>query len=215
MEKNIMVFGDSNTWGYSPLSYKEGACIRFDRETRWTGRLQEKLGPEYYVLEEGLNGRTTVWEDPIEEHKCGKEQLIPLLNTHNPLDLIIIMLGTNDLKMRFNVAAIDIANSVGLLVEKVFENKNVFRNEQVKVLVIAPAPTNLQAGGPFTESFAGAQEKSKLLGHLYQQVAESYGVDFVDAGKYMTAHEADGLHLGVDAHRLLAEVVYEKVMEIL
>src|SRR5215510_7647193 len=91
--KRILCYGDSNTWGYNPVTQD-----RFDTHERWTGSLQQALGSNCVVIEEGLNGRTTVWDDPIEGYKNGAAYLIPCLTTHRPLDLVIIMLGTNDLK---------------------------------------------------------------------------------------------------------------------
>ena len=96
--RRILCFGDSNTWGYDPATGE-----RFDEQTRWTGVLQAALGGDYTVIEEGLNGRTTVWDDPIEGHKNGHEYLVPCLETHRPLDLVVLMLGTNDLKRRFSL----------------------------------------------------------------------------------------------------------------
>ena len=114
--KTILCYGDSNTWGYNPRTQD-----RFPIAERWTGVLAHKLGAEFRVVEEGLNGRTTVWDDPIEGYKNGKEYLIPCLESHRPIDLVVIMLGTNDLKKRFSVSAYDIAQSVGVLVEIVQE----------------------------------------------------------------------------------------------
>lgn len=111
MEKNILCFGDSNTYGYSP----EGTG-RYPRQERWTGILAQRLGPAYRILEEGLCGRTTVWEDPIEGDKCGIRHLPSCIASHTPLDLVIIMLGTNDFKQRFHVTASDIALSMERLV---------------------------------------------------------------------------------------------------
>ena len=105
-------------WGAVPLQSLE-LIERFGRHERWTGVLQRELGQEYEVIAEGCNGRTTVWEDPIEGYKNGKEYLIPCLDTHQPLDLVIIMLGTNDLKARFSVMPTDIAQSAGVLVDMV------------------------------------------------------------------------------------------------
>ncbi|MBC7812535.1 MAG: hydrolase, partial [Burkholderiales bacterium] len=110
--KSIVCFGDSNTWGYDPVS--KG---RFARDKRWTGVLRQTLGEGYLIIEEGLNGRTTVWDDPIGYFKNGRDYLIPCLDTHCPFDLITIMLGTNDLKKRFSVSAYDIADSAGMLVD--------------------------------------------------------------------------------------------------
>ena len=94
--KRILCFGDSNTWGWNPAN-KE----RFDENSRWTGILKNKLGENYDIIEEGLNGRTTVWDDPIEGYKNGKKHLPSCLESHRPLDIVVLMLGTNDLKSRF------------------------------------------------------------------------------------------------------------------
>ncbi|MCW5845462.1 MAG: hypothetical protein KIT77_29690, partial [Caldilinea sp.] len=102
--KRILCFGDSNTWGYDPVSQD-----RYARNARWPGVLRQQIGAGYEVIEEGLNGRTTVWNDPIEGYKNGRDYLIPCLETHRPLDLVIILLGTNDLKKRFSLSAYDIA----------------------------------------------------------------------------------------------------------
>jgi len=111
--KTILCYGDSNTWGYNPAT---GG--RFSRDKRWTRVLVQELVDGYYVIEEGLNGRTTALSDPIEgPHKNGKEYLVPCLESHQPLDLVTIMLGTNDLKKRFSLSAFDIANGAGVLVD--------------------------------------------------------------------------------------------------
>ena len=110
--KTILCYGDSNTYGL-----KSDLVSRYPRNVRWTGILQEKLGSEYYVIEEGLGGRTTVWDDPVEDYKNGKKYLLPCLDSHKPLDLVIIMLGTNDLKSRFSVTPFDIGASMENLVK--------------------------------------------------------------------------------------------------
>ena len=112
-EKTVLCYGDSNTWGYDPATQK-----RYPRNVRWAGVLRRALGNGYLVIEEGLNGRTTVWDDPIEGYKNGKEYLVPCLETHKPIDLVIIMLGTNDLKARFHVPACDIAAGAGVAIEE-------------------------------------------------------------------------------------------------
>src|SRR3954462_1773041 len=98
--KTIVCFGDSNTWGYDPASNG-----RFGPTNRWTGVLQTALGSDYRVIEEGLNGRTTTVDDPIHDHRNGRHYLPPCLESHAPFDLVTIMLGTNDLKARFNSSA--------------------------------------------------------------------------------------------------------------
>ena len=96
----ILCYGDSNTWGYDPASGE-----RFAADIRWTGVLRKVLASDRFeVIEEGLNGRTTVWDDPIEGQKNGRQYLIPCLESHRPLDLVVILLGTNDLKKRFSLS---------------------------------------------------------------------------------------------------------------
>ena len=112
--KRILCYGDSNTWGYDPV-----ARDRFDAATRWTRVLAASLGADYEIIEEGLCGRTTIWDDPVTEYRNGRTYLIPCLDTHCPLDLVVLMLGTNDLKSRFSLSAYDIAAGAGVLVDLV------------------------------------------------------------------------------------------------
>ena len=118
--KSILCYGDSNTYGLMPDSPD-----RYPRDVRWTGILQKKLGEDYYVIEEGLSGRTTLWDDPIEEHKNGKKYLLPCLDSHKPVDLVILMLGTNDLKTRFSLTPFDIGASVENLVKVLLKSDAV------------------------------------------------------------------------------------------
>ncbi len=106
----IVAFGDSNTWGYDPAT---GG--RFPRPQRWPSVLQRELGADFEVIAEGLNGRTTVHDDPIEPYRCGADALPPCLMSHAPVDLVILALGCNDLKKRFSVSAFDIAEGAGRL----------------------------------------------------------------------------------------------------
>ncbi len=108
--KTILCYGDSNTHGFNPAT--QG---RFSLSERWTGVLMRELGSDYHVIEEGLGGRTTVWDDPIMESRNGRDYLLPCLWSHKPLDLVIIMLGTNDLKDRFSLTPFDIAAGAGAL----------------------------------------------------------------------------------------------------
>ena len=154
--KVILCFGDSNTWGYDPATKS-----RFPRDVRWTGVLRNALGEEYLVIEEGLNGRTTVWNDPIEGYKNGREYLIPCLETHKPIDLVVIMLGTNDLKKRFSVSAFDIANSTGVLADTVKKSAAGPNDGVPPILLLAPPP--LAKLTEFAEMFEGAGPRRKSL----------------------------------------------------
>ena len=110
--KTVLCYGDSNTWGFDPATR-----TRFPPHVRWTGVLGQRLGDGYQVIEEGLNGRTTRWDDPIEPDRNGLAYLRPCVESHQPLDLIVIMLGTNDLKRRFDLSASDIAQSAAGVAE--------------------------------------------------------------------------------------------------
>jgi len=172
--KRVLCYGDSNTWGWNP-STKE----RYPEDERWTGILQEKLGNGYKVIEEGLNGRTTVWDDPIEGYKNGKKYLIPCLESHRPIDLVIIMLGTNDLKKRFSLSAQDIASGVGVLLDIVKKSNSGRLEKPPKLLLVTPPPiTELTE---FTEMFEEGKEKSIKFTKFYKQVSEEKNCDFFDS----------------------------------
>ena len=206
--KTILCFGDSNTWGSDPAGGP-----RFDLHTRWPGVLRDQLGDGYWVIEEGQGGRTTVWDDPIEGYKNGKEYLIPCLHSHRPLDLVIIMLGTNDLKMRFSVSAFDIANSAGVLVNVVQKSDAGRDAAAPPVLLIAPPPVATLTG--FRQMFAGAPEKSRQFGAEYARVAAEFGCAFLDAGTVIRSSDLDGIHFEPGEHKKLGEAVAARVRELL
>ncbi len=168
--REILVFGDSNTWGYNPHTK-----ARYPEEHRWPCVLQRELGEEYHIIAEGLNGRTTVWDDPLEGGaiKNGSRYLPACLQSHMPLDLVIIMLGTNDLKHRFSLTAFDIANGAGVLVELV-RASGCGRGEgelgvgkAPPVLLIAPPSLGLLS--EFRHIFSGGVEKSSHFASMSQR----------------------------------------------
>ena len=202
---NILCYGDSNTYGHDPVTF-----VRLERWARWTGVLQKALGNEYYIIEEGLNGRTTVWEDPIEENKNGKEYLLPCLESHKPIDLVLIMLGTNDLKFRFSLTASDVACGMEVLINKVL-NSNCGRNNiSPKALLMAPAPIT-ELSDELKEKFLNAKNKSIQLAGLYKKIAQKYGIDFLDVGEIVTTSLLDGLHLDKISHKRLGNTIAKKV----
>lgn len=207
-EKTILCYGDSNTWGYDPAT--QG---RYPRDKRWTGVLRKKLGEGYLVIEEGLNGRTTVWDDPIEGFKNGKEYLIPCLETHKPIGLVVIMLGTNDLKMRFSLPACDIAAGAGTLAKIVQKSETGPGDSAPPVLLIAPPPVAKLT--EFAEMFEGATQKSVHLSRCFRQVAEELGCQLLDASEVMVSSDVDGIHFDVDEHRKLGEAVAGRVKQML
>lgn len=204
----VLCYGDSNTWGYDPLT-KE----RYKRDERWTGVVQKTLGSGYHIIEEGLNGRTTVWDDPIEGYKNGKTYLIPCLETHKPLDLVIIMLGTNDLKKRFSLSAYDIARGAGALVDVVNKSNCGRMEKPPKVLLLAPPP--LGELTEFAEMFEGGTEKSKRFSQHYKNVALEYGCKFFDTSTVIQLGDVDGVHFEKEDHKALGKAIAKIAKKIL
>ena len=202
--KTVLCYGDSNTWGWDPISES-----RFDMDARWPGVLQHKLGQDYEVISEGMPGRTTVWTDPIEGHMSGKDYLIPCLNSHKPIDLIIILLGTNDLKHRFGVTAFDIAAGVGQLVKIVQQSGSGPGGSAPKLLILIPPP--LGKLSKFSDMFAGGVEKSHNLNLQYKLVAELHDCPYLELSKHILSSTVDGVHFDTSAHNTLGHVVSQEV----
>lgn len=206
--KTILCYGDSNTWGYQPVT--KG---RYSREERWAGILPRELGAGYEVIAEGLNGRTTVWDDPIEGYKNGKEQIIPILTSHKPVDLVVIMLGTNDLKKRFSLSAYDIAEGAGVLVDMVQKSDCGPGERAPQVLLMAPPPVARLT--EYEEMFEGAAPKSRLFSKHYRRVAEERGCAFLDTSEVIVSSDIDGIHFDVEEHKKLGLAVAARIREIL
>ena len=204
----ILCYGNSNTWGDPP-----GGNFRYPPGIRWTGQLQQKLGGRFEIIEEGLCGRTTVLDDPKEEGRNGKTYLTPCLRTHNPIDLVILMLGTNDLKERFNLSAKEIATNIEeliLIIKKFGVRKE---NKQSKIILISPALVNEHVSSP-PEGMKGAEEKSKQLARYYKEVANKHGCKFIDIAQYVQPSKIDGCHLDKEAHKKIAEVLFSKLKKL-
>jgi lysophospholipase L1-like esterase len=204
----VMCFGDSNTWGYDPVSK-----ARLPGDKRWTGVLQASLGAGYRVIEEGLNSRTTVWEDHLEGDRMGKRHLVVCLDSQAPLDLVVIMLGTNDLKARFSAPPFDIAAGAGVLLDIVARSTAGRSGGAPRALLLAPAPVTKLT--EFADMFAGSEQKSRALAPLYAEAARLRGVPFLDAGTIIRSSDLDGIHFEAAEHRKLGEAVAREVRRIL
>lgn len=200
--KTILCYGDSNTWGWNATTKS-----RFDRDERWTGILRRELGEDYIIIEEGLNGRTTVWNDPIEGYKNGKEYLIPCLASQSPIDMVVLMLGTNDLKTRFSLTPLDIANGAGVLVDIIEKSESGPGGSKPKILLMCPPPLGTLEGTEFEEMLVGGEEKSKKLVKHYSKVAEQYGCDFLDTSEVIVSSVIDAIHFDSDDHKKLGRAV--------
>lgn len=197
--RTILCYGDSNTWGTEP-----GTGLRYPREVRWPGVLRTDLGREYEVIEEGLGGRTTVWDDPLADFKNGKSYLIPCLDSHQPLDLVIIMLGTNDVQGRFSASAQEIAWGMDVLAR--------IARRYAQVLIVSP-PVVAHVPGE-DDVYRGAIGKSRELGRLYAEVADDAGCAFLNAALVATSSAIDGIHFDQAEHAKLGRAVAQTVRSI-
>lgn len=202
--KQILCFGDSNTYGLIP-----GTKERYAWEERWTGILGEKIKAKgFRVVEEGLCGRTTVFEDELRENRRGVAVLPMLLETHAPLEKVVLMLGTNDCKTTYQASAEVIGKGIEKLIYQIKA-----ADEKIEILLVSPI---LLAEGVGEESFdpefnQESVETSKKLKRVYQEIAERNGCEFLAASDYAKASEADREHLDKEGHRKLAEAVYRKI----
>jgi lysophospholipase L1-like esterase len=176
---------------------------------RWTGVLATRLGAEYRVVEEGLNGRTTRWDDPIEPGRNGLAFLRPCIESHEPLDVIIIMLGTNDLKHRFELSASDIAQSAASLAGLAWRFAHAPDGSHAEVLLVAPPAVSTLT--EFDQMFDGAREKSRQFSHYYRLAAGWHHLPFFDAGSVIVSSEKDGIHFDAEEHRKLGEALADEV----
>jgi lysophospholipase L1-like esterase len=204
----ILAFGDSNTWGSDPAT---GG--RFSRAQRWPSVMERELGSEFEVIAEGLRGRTTVHDDPIEPYRSGADALPPCLMSHAPVDLVILALGCNDLKKRFSLSAFDIAEGAARLIFLVRAYGEGPEGAAPKILLLAPPPLAKLTG--YAEMFEGATEKSRLVGQRYREIAAQERVAFLDAGAVIRCSDLDGIHYEADQHALLGRAAAEAVRQTL
>ncbi len=207
--KTLMCFGNSITWGQDPATRQ-----RMPYEMRWPGALQLAIGDRVRVIEEALCDRTTIWDDPYVEGRNGKAMLVPLLESHAPVDLLVIMLGTNDLQRHFDKSAAEVALGLGTLVDLAQRSGCGPGGNAPALLVIAPHKFGALA--PMERLyFTGKEGDAERLAAALLTVAETYGCHFLDASSVVTASTADGIHLDADNHRKLAAAVQAQAEAIL
>ena len=208
MKKHIVCFGDSNTHGYcaDPADCADGGN-RFNENERWTCLLQKALGEDYLVLEEGLGGRTTVFVDALHESMDAVGVAYPVLMSHEPVDLLIIMLGTNDTKERFAANAAAIAVGMERLIQKC-QSTPCWGANRPNILVVCPPP--LGAGFHDEVMGKGCVEKSVALPPYMKAVAERNGCAYFDA-KDCEMNPVDFTHLTRKGHAQLAEALAKLV----
>lgn len=209
MKKHILCLGDSNTHGYcaDPKDCADGG-IRFNEDERFTCRLQKALGDEYLVTEEGLSGRTTVFQDPLHESMDALSVIYSLLKSHETIDLLVIMLGTNDTKDRLNMNAACIGLGMERLVQKA-KSVDCWGDHAPNILIIAPP----HIGRSMKDAAMGEHcaEKSEQLAEYYAPVAERNGCHFLDAHPVAEFNQVDFMHLTNKGHAQLAECLAKLV----
>jgi lysophospholipase L1-like esterase len=208
-KKRILCFGDSNTWGQVPL--KVHVKKRYPENVRWTGILQNILGNQYQVIEEGLNGRTTGLDDGFREGRNARAYLPPCLDSHVPFDFLIIMLGTNDLKPKFKPDSKAIADRMRELIrisKSLALNEN---NQTCQILLIAPLIPKLQyTYEDFKDS--NIESNAKTVNQLYRDIAKTEGTLFLDASEIIEASQEDGAHIDPVGHQQLAKAISSMVL---
>ena len=204
----ILCYGDSNTRGNTPQG------DRYPADVRWTGLLQAQLGEDFYIIEEGLGGRTTALDDLTEIYgKNGKTYLLPCLYSHNPIDIVILMLGTNDVKERFRQSPEEISRNIEDLVKMILEIGSNNSNKSPKIILLSP-PLVDESVPNSQINYKGAEEKSKQLASFYQEIAHKYDCEFIDIAKIIQPSKIDGLHLEPEAHKVIADTLFATLKKI-
>ena len=209
--KTILCYGDSNTYGFDPR-----IGFRYPEGVRWTSVLAGLLGSDYRVIVEGCNGRTTIFDDPLEGWKNGLDYLKPCLNSHKPVDIVILMLGSNDLKETFHASAEEIADGAGVLVKTIQEFTEEKQEFVPKIVLVSPPEIgegirHSAFYGSFLENAIG---RSKEFPDAYRRLADTYGCIFFDAAAHIRPSETDSLHLDPEGHRVLAERLNDVIKNI-
>lgn len=214
--KTVLCFGDSNTWGFDPASITEPYSRRHPLAVRWTGVLAAGLGDGFRIIEEGQNGRTTVHDDPLFPGRRGRDYLMPCLESHRPIDLVILMLGTNDLKATFNVSAGEIAVGAGQLARMILASESGPGNRAPQLLLVCPPRIGDLSHLPDLAAKLGdARERSLQLPAHYRALATSLGCAYLNSQEVVETSALDGIHLDAEAHRRLGGALLEPVRRLL
>ena len=206
--KTILCFGDSNTWGVVPNENR-----RYKKSERWPCLLGMLLPEEWRIVEEGQPGRTTLYDDPASGFTSGLQALRSSLNSYQP-DLVILMLGTNDLKTSFRLSVSDISDSVAKLAKEITGFTGEGKSNPPQVLLVAPPPI-VESGSFARLFFTGSEEKSHQFAEYYKQRAEKFGCGFFDASPIVSCCPEEGVHWPLEQHRNMAEAISSKVLDML
>lgn len=214
MSRTVVCYGDSNTWGYTP-----GSGVRFDEKTRWTGRLQTLLGEEYCVAECGMNARTTSFDDPFRDYLNGRHGLVHCMVAAKPVDLLIISLGTNDLKygtVYRSAKGLDALLDVAVHANTYMPGSSPVYRDEPRILVISPIALHEELDRKFPgHEMNGKLDDSRKFAAVYREVCQKWQVYFLDAAQTASASEIDCVHMDAVSHAALTEEVYHTVQKIM
>ena len=205
MTKSILCYGDSITWGYNP---KDGT--RFPAEDRWPRALEQALNGRARVIDEALNGRTVATDDPSHPNRNGLTMLSPLLEAHAPLDIVLIMLGTNDSAPSYGLTPGRIAMNCSALIRTVRSTLPGIGFAAPAIVLMAP-PLLGALSAEMALFYAGGEATSQGLAEAYRITAEYFDCHFFDAGSVVQASAVDGVHLDPESQRKLALAVKDIV----
>lgn len=214
----ILCYGDSNTWGC--IGRWEASILpseRYDTDHRWPDVMQAQLGDDFHVISEGLGGRSTIYPRAGEEWKNGEPYLLPCLHSHRPLDLVIIMLGTNDLQMKKDITEEELPVGISRLIDIIQQTPNCGRNVQAPKILVLP-PIEIRKAAPegrtsVYDLFRGdiGRELSLKMPAVYAQVAREKGCYYLNTADYAVPGPADGVHFDAESHVRLGRAVAEYI----
>lgn len=211
--KTILCFGDSNTWGFAPDSITTPFPRRHALDVRWTGLLAKELGVDYRVIEEGQNGRTTVHDDPLNVCRNGKEYLPACLESHKPIDIVVLMLGTNDLKSLYNLPPGEIANGAGILARMILTSTAGPGNQPPKLLLVCPPKVGGLSHLPDLEAkIPNGTSRSTQFPRYYEALAATLGCAYLNSQEIVETSSTDGIHLEASEHAKLAPAIAAKIL---
>jgi lysophospholipase L1-like esterase len=201
--RQILCFGDSNTYGLIP-----GTSDRYGYETRWTGILDNKIRKSgCRIIEEGLCGRTTIFDDTYRDGRRGSELLPVILESHKPIDTVVLMLGTNDCKTAYGATAEKIGEGIESLLEQIQKS-----DPKTDVLLISPIELGNGVWEKDAEFNNNSVSVSKKLPEVYHRIAQQRNIKFLKASEYAKPSTADREHIGADGHKSLADAIYKELI---
>lgn len=207
---NILFYGDSNTWGFQGDNPK----VRLAYDQRFTGILAKRF-PQHRIIEEGLPGRTICFDDPLDSGRNGTETLPMLLQTHEPLDLVVIMLGTNDTKIMFGHTPMTMRLAMERMIRLV-QNIEAWSDTGIRpdILLVAPPRMGDIERGTFYGMFdAHSAEMIPEVAEQFRELAEQYACLFVDGSQVAAEHCCDFVHLTAEEHEQMAKLIGDAIEE--